>query len=67
MFKPEEGRKIVKYAREVIESILNNQIIKKTNFENFFEDKLGVFVTIHTYPSNNLRGCIGIPSLGRFI
>ena len=61
MFKSEEGKKIVKYAREVIEAILNNQIINKTNFENFFNEKLGVFVTIHTYPSHNLRGCIGIP------
>ena len=61
MFKSEEGKKIVKYAREVIESILNNQKINKTNFENFFDEKLGVFVTIHTYPSHNLRGCIGIP------
>lgn len=61
MFKSEEGKKIVKYTREVIESILNNQKINKTNFENFFDEKLGVFVTIHTYPSHKLRGCIGIP------
>jgi len=61
MFSSEEGRKIVKYAREVIESILNDQIINRSSLDNFFNEKLGVFVTIHTYPSHKLRGCIGIP------
>ena len=26
-----------------------------------FQEKRGVFVTLHTYPANRLRGCIGFP------
>ncbi len=26
-----------------------------------FQDKRGVFVTIHSYPDNELRGCVGFP------
>jgi uncharacterized protein (TIGR00296 family) len=29
--------------------------------DSFLQKKMGVFVTLHTYPSRQLRGCIGIP------
>jgi uncharacterized protein (TIGR00296 family) len=61
MLSLENGKKIVKFGREVIKSILKNEDIKLSNLENFFNEKSGVFVTIHTYPEHMLRGCIGIP------
>jgi len=61
MLSFEDGKKTVKFAREVIESILKQENIRSSNLENIFNAKSGVFVTIHTFPSYNLRGCIGIP------
>jgi hypothetical protein len=54
----EEGEKLVRYARKVIENHVKGE--KIDNLENF-EEKVGVFVTINTYPERMLRGCIGIP------
>ena len=61
MLNFEDGKKTVKFAREVIESILKQDNIRSFILEKFFDEKSGVFVTIHTFPSYNLRGCIGIP------
>lgn len=61
MLTLEDGIKTVKYSREIIESILKNEKIVANNLDKFFNEKLGVFVTIHTFPNNNLRGCMGIP------
>ncbi len=54
----EEGEKLVRYARKVIENHVKGE--KIDDLENF-EEKAGVFVTINTYPEKMLRGCIGIP------
>jgi len=54
----EEGEKLVRYARKVIENHVKGN--KIDDLENF-EEKAGVFVTINTYPEKMLRGCIGIP------
>lgn len=61
MLSFKDGRKTVKFAREVIESILTKDDFKSFNLEKFFNEYLGVFVTIHKFPSYELRGCIGIP------
>ena len=61
MLTLDDGVKTVKYSRKIIESILNNKKIISNNLDNFFNEKLGVFVTIHTFPNNYLRGCMGIP------
>jgi hypothetical protein len=61
MLSLEEGRKTVKFSREVIESVLKKRDIKSFELGDIFNEKLGVFVTIHKLPLNNLRGCIGIP------
>jgi uncharacterized protein (TIGR00296 family) len=61
MLNYDEGKKTVKFAREIIESSLKKQDIILSNLENFFNENLGVFVTLHKFPSNELRGCIGIP------
>ncbi|MEM1513884.1 MAG: TIGR00296 family protein [Candidatus Thermoplasmatota archaeon] len=58
MLSLEEGEKLVKYARDVIEKHVKGEKIDE--IENFEENR-GVFVTINTYPENELRGCIGIP------
>ena len=58
MFSIEEGERLVRYAREVIERHVKGKKIDE--IENF-EEKKGVFVTINTYPKKELRGCIGIP------
>ncbi len=50
---PEEGSRLVKLARASIEG-------KKLDFEGL-EERRGVFVTINSYPSGGLRGCIGFP------
>jgi len=62
MFSLEDGIKTVKYSRIVIQSILKNEKIELDNLDNFFSEKFGVFVTIHKFPNNNLRGCMGIPN-----
>ena len=58
MLSLEDGKKLVKYARSVIEKHVKGEKIE--DLENF-EEKAGVFVTINLYPSHDLRGCIGIP------
>jgi uncharacterized protein (TIGR00296 family) len=57
----EDGIKCVKFAREVIEFTIKKDNMEYINLNGIFNENLGVFVSIHTYPSYNLRGCIGIP------
>ena len=56
-----EGIKSVNYARNVIEEYVKNKKIPACKFSGVFNKKQGAFVTIHTYPNHDLRGCIGIP------
>jgi len=61
MLSLEEGKKAVIFARKVIE---NHVVAKQTSFDDLnsvFNQNQGAFVTIHTYPNHDLRGCIGIP------
>lgn len=53
----EQGKKLVKLARDSINAYFSNKEIKAEEFT----EKRGVFVTIHSYPINQLRGCIGFP------
>ncbi len=55
-FSLEEGKKLVKLARDTIKSSFENKEIKLEESE-----KRGVFVTIHTHKDHQLRGCIGFP------
>ena len=61
MLSLDEGVKAVQFARDVMESYVKNN--KKSSFDlgPKFNQELGVFTTIHTYPGHDLRGCIGIP------
>ena len=61
MFGLDEGIKAVQYARDVIESHVKNLELPLLQPKEFFNEKQGVFVTIHTFPGHDLRGCIGIP------
>ncbi len=58
----EQGKKLIKLARKTIEyGLLTGQkLIEKPEDPLFLED-CGVFVTLHSYPSLKLRGCIGFP------
>jgi hypothetical protein len=59
MLSEEDGKKLVKLARQTVEDYLKNNklVLKKTEFNK----KSGIFVSIHTYPDHELRGCIGYP------
>ncbi|MEM4702941.1 MAG: TIGR00296 family protein [Candidatus Pacearchaeota archaeon] len=56
-----QGKKLVRLARDSIASWFAK---KQLNFEKEkkeFHELQGVFVTLHTYPRKELRGCIGFP------
>lgn len=62
MLNLKEGTKAVQFARQIIQDYLQhtkNSI--PTLGSSLFQEKQGVFVTLHTYPDHELRGCIGIP------
>jgi uncharacterized protein (TIGR00296 family) len=61
MLSLNEGTKAVQFARNVVESYVKNKKTLSSDFGKAFNEKLGVFVTIHTFPEHDLRGCIGIP------
>ncbi len=48
-------------ARTTIEQHVQKQKQNIGSLLPVFAEKHGVFVTIHTYPNHELRGCIGIP------
>ncbi|MFX0025130.1 MAG: TIGR00296 family protein [Candidatus Hermodarchaeota archaeon] len=63
MFSLDDGKQLIKFARENIEYYLvNNRRIPIPNeIKNKFSDKYGAFVTLNRYnvSGNPLRGCIG--------
>jgi hypothetical protein len=61
MLSLEEGKKAVIFAREVVDEYVKNNKVTEIVLPKIFSEKQGAFVTIHTYPEKNLRGCIGIP------
>jgi len=61
MLTLEEGKKAVTYARAVIEQSVCSSASPLSELPTSFSEEHGAFVTIHTYPARNLRGCIGIP------
>jgi uncharacterized protein (TIGR00296 family) len=61
MLSLDEGKKAVNFARDVIEKHVKNSPNTSTVLKDIFNENQGAFVTIHTYPDHNLRGCIGIP------
>lgn len=59
MLTEEDGKKLVKLARETIKDFFKERELKIK--ETKFKEKRGVFVTINTFPDHKLRGCIGYP------
>ncbi len=60
------GKELVKYARSVLETYFKSGKVDlptdiREDLKKELLEKRGVFVTIHSYPSYELRGCIGIP------
>jgi hypothetical protein len=56
-----EGTQAVQFARQAVEEYIKNHKKPSSSLGKSFHEKQGVFVTLHTYPSHDLRGCIGIP------
>ena len=61
MLSTNQGEIVVSYARNLINNHVKNLENPVCPSESFFRKKMGVFVTINTYPNHKLRGCIGIP------
>ena len=62
MLSQKQGAALVKEARKSIEYYFAEQtLLEEPAAEKAFKEKLGVFVTLHTFPKNELRGCIGFP------
>ena len=61
MLSLDEGRKAVVLARNVIEQYVKNNTTPLPALAGVFTEKQGTFVTLHTFPNHDLRGCIGIP------
>ena len=56
-----EGTAAVRFARTVVEQYVTYHTTPSSTLGKPFQIKQGVFVTLHTYPDHELRGCIGIP------
>lgn len=61
MLTLEEGTRAVQLARQSILEHLRREKHSPVQLGDTFRQKQGVFVTLHTFPSHELRGCIGIP------
>ncbi|HKZ64578.1 MAG TPA: TIGR00296 family protein [Thermoplasmata archaeon] len=62
MYSDAEGELAVRMARETIESRVRRQAVPAFSVPASFERESGAFVTVNTYPAEELRGCIGYPS-----
>jgi uncharacterized protein (TIGR00296 family) len=57
----EEGEITVRAARQAVEAEVRGQKEADFHLPLSFKAERGVFVTLHTYPNMDLRGCIGYP------
>lgn len=56
----DQGREVVKLARTAIEGFLiNGNVSLPSKVPYWMEEKRGAFVSLYTYDSKELRGCIG--------
>lgn len=62
MMSAVDGEKAVVFARAIIDQHTHGKPIHQIPLPRSFEQHKGVFVTLHTYPDHDLRGCIGIPT-----
>ena len=61
MFSDDDGRRAVEIARTVVEKHVRGERMTEVDFPSGFREKSGVFVTLTTFPDDDLRGCIGFP------
>lgn len=61
MLNLDEGTQAVRFARYIVQNYVQDKKTSTPNLGPVFHEKQGVFVTLHTYPDHDLRGCIGIP------
>ncbi|KYK28352.1 hypothetical protein AYK20_01205 [Thermoplasmatales archaeon SG8-52-1] len=61
MLDLKDGKKAVNFARNVIDEYVKKGKIPSIDLKGIFSENQGAFVTIHTFPNHDLRGCIGIP------
>ena len=58
----EDGEFAVEFARKTIEMwVSERKTPDMPKVPKMFEERSGVFTTLHTYPDHELRGCIGLP------
>ena len=60
-FSLSDGEFLVKTVRKIIENYLASGERTMAEAGEKFKKKLGVFVTLESYPEKELRGCIGYP------
>ncbi len=61
MYTDGDGELAVKIARAVVESHVKKAKAPDFEVPAIFKQKSGVFVTLTTFPDDDLRGCIGYP------
>jgi uncharacterized protein (TIGR00296 family) len=61
MLNHTDGAQAVRLARQILENYVTHTKNSLHPLGNSFFQKQGVFVTLHTFPAHQLRGCIGIP------
>ncbi len=57
----QEGAMAVKLARRAIDAETRDLDIDRIDVPDIFREKSGAFVTLKTFPGDELRGCIGYP------
>ena len=62
MYTDAEGEVAVRMARAVIDAYTRGEPFSASDTPASFNVESGAFVTINTYPGEELRGCIGYPS-----
>lgn len=61
-FSKIDGASFIALARKAISYYLHTEtVLNERSPDKRFEAKRGVFVTLHSFPSMDLRGCIGLP------
>ena len=62
LFDLRDGEAFVKIARKSIGYYMHTgQLLKEKSVDARYNEKRGVFVTLHSFPERELRGCIGFP------
>ena len=56
-----QGKKAIEFSRSILLATVSKKTFPIEDLPAIFNEKHGVFTTLHSYPSKQLRGCIGIP------